>query len=112
MKGAFSKFGSDLDPATQAQLKRGERLVEILKQGQYEPMPVEKQIAIIFIAAQGLLDTIDAEKVEDYSREILERLDRKVGDGLKSITESGVMSDEVAEAIKAEALDLAKVYAA
>jgi F-type H+/Na+-transporting ATPase subunit alpha len=71
---AFSKFGSDLDAATQRQLRRGERLVEILKQGEYEPMPVEQQVAIIYVATKGLLDRVPVEKVRAFETEYLERL--------------------------------------
>ena len=60
---AFAKFGSDLDKATLSQLTRGERMVEILKQNQYVPMDVEKQIAIIFAASKGQLDDLDIEAV-------------------------------------------------
>ena len=109
---AFSKFGSDLDPATQAQLRRGERLVEILKQGQFEPRPVEHQVAVIFIAGQGLLDKVPTDQIGEYSKQIIERLERKHGDALKSIRESGVMSEETAEAIRKEAEELASVFAA
>ncbi|MGD8414665.1 MAG: F0F1 ATP synthase subunit alpha [Candidatus Latescibacterota bacterium] len=109
---AFSKFGSDLDPATQAQLRRGERLVEVLKQGQYEPMPVEQQIATIYVATKGLIDKVPVDKISEFSRELLERLDRKHGDALSAIASSGVMSDETAEVITREAEDLTKVYSA
>jgi F-type H+-transporting ATPase subunit alpha len=109
---AFSKFGSDLDPATLAQLRRGERLVEILKQGQYAPMPVEQQIAVIYIASQGLLDKVAVDRIGDYSREVVERLERKHGEMLSSIVKTGVMSQEAADAIRTEAEDLATVYTA
>jgi F-type H+-transporting ATPase subunit alpha len=109
---AFSKFGSDLDPATQQQLHRGERLVEILKQGQFEPMTVEEQVVIIYIASQGLLDGIDIAKIGEYSREVLDRLVRKHGDAIKSIASTKVMSDETAALIRTEAEDLSTVYAA
>jgi len=108
---AFSKFGSDLDPATQAQLRRGERLVETLKQSQYEPMPVENQIAVIYVAAQGLLDKMPVEKIGEFQKELLSRLHLKQAKVLKSIVETGVMSDEAAEVIRSEAEELAVVYA-
>ena len=63
---AFAKFGSDLDKATQDQLTRGERMVEILKQNQYVPMDVEKQIAIIYAGTKGFLDEIEAEQMDDF----------------------------------------------
>ena len=59
---AFAQFGSDLDQATQKQLNRGQRLVEILKQPQYQPLPVEKQVAIIFAATNGYLDAVPVEQ--------------------------------------------------
>ena len=71
---AFAKFGSDLDKNTQAQLTRGERMVEILKQGQYVPMDVEKQVAIIFAASKGYLDKIPLDKVIDYESGLFDYL--------------------------------------
>src|SRR5262249_43524472 len=67
---AFAQFGSDLDKATQAQLNRGRRLVEILKQPQYQPLPVEKQVAIIFAATKGYLDAVPVEEVRRYEEEL------------------------------------------
>ena len=67
---AFAQFGSDLDPATQAQLARGERLVEILKQGQYEPLAVEKQIIIIYAATKGFLDGYPVNVLGRYEEEL------------------------------------------
>ena len=66
---AFAQFGSDLDKATQAQLTRGARLVEILKQPQYEPLPVERQIALIFAGTNGYLDTIPVSDVRAFEVE-------------------------------------------
>jgi len=109
---AFSKFGSDLDPATQAQLLRGARLVEILKQGQYEPMSVEQQIAIIFVASSGMLDKIPLDRILELQEELLERLGRKHGDAMASIASSGVMDDDVKAAITAEATELVNVFSA
>src|SRR5207247_3804523 len=63
---AFAQFGSDLDKATQTQLARGQRMVEILKQGQYTPLPVEKQVVIIFAGTQGLLDNLPVDAVRDF----------------------------------------------
>ena len=65
---AFSQFGSDLDKATQAQLARGQRLTEILKQGQYQPLPFSKQILIIFAGTQGLLDDMPIEQLRDFEK--------------------------------------------
>ncbi|HET6567373.1 MAG TPA: F0F1 ATP synthase subunit alpha [Rhodothermales bacterium] len=108
---AFSKFGSDLDPATQRQLRRGERLVEILKQGQYQPVPVENQIAIIFVATQGLLDRVPVQRVREFERELIERLTLRHGDTMAEIRDTGKMSDQAADTIRHEATELADVYA-
>ena len=91
---AFAKFGSDLDKATLAQLTRGERMVEILKQNQYVPMDVEKQVAIIFTASKGHLDDIPAEKVSDFETGLLEYLDANAADSLASIVNEGKITDE------------------
>ena len=107
---AFSKFGSDLDPATQRQLRRGERLVEVLKQGQYQPYSVEKQVAIIYVATQGILDKVPASRVKEFETQYLERLEMKHSDLLTDIRSSGKVSDENAELLKKEANDLASVF--
>ena len=66
---AFAQFGSDLDKATQRQLTRGERMVEILKQGQYVPMPLEKQVAIIFAGTQGYLDDVPVDELAAWEED-------------------------------------------
>jgi len=72
---AFSKFGSDLDKATLAQLRRGQRLIEILKQGQYVPIPVAKQVFIIFMANHGLLDQVEIKDIARVEEELYATLD-------------------------------------
>jgi F-type H+-transporting ATPase subunit alpha len=102
---AFAKFGSDLDKATLAQLTRGERMVEILKQGQYVPMDVEKQVAIIFGASKGHLDELPVEQVADFESGLFEYLDANAGDALASIVSEGKISDETAEALDKAIVD-------
>ena len=97
---AFSKFGSDLDKSTKAQLDRGARLVEILKQGQYVPIPVEKQVAIIFLGTQGLLDTVAADDIRRFEEEFLEMLEHKNPDILKVIAESGTLEADTVAKLK------------
>ena len=92
---AFAKFGSDLDKNTQAQLTRGERMVEILKQGQYVPMPVEKQVAIIFAASKGHLDSVPAEKVSEFESNLFDYLEANNSEELKAIVKEGSISDEL-----------------
>ena len=72
---AFAQFGSDLDKSSQAQLNRGKRLVEILKQPQYSPLPVEKQIGIIFAATNGLLDDLPVEECRAFEAEFYKFID-------------------------------------
>ena len=94
---AFAKFGSDLDAATQQQLRRGERLVEILKQGQYEPVQFEQQIAIIFAATNGYLDKLPVSVLGRFEKEMNEFLDMKHSDLLPQIAKEKVITDEIKE---------------
>jgi F-type H+-transporting ATPase subunit alpha len=84
---AFAQFGSDLDKSSQAQLNRGKRLVEILKQPQYKPIPVEKQIAIIFAATRGLLDDLAVEDCRAFEAELYKFLDNSKPGILNTIRE-------------------------
>jgi F-type H+-transporting ATPase subunit alpha len=90
---AFSKFGSDLDAATLAVLNKGAKNVEILKQGLHSPMPVEKQIAIIYCGAKGLLKGIPASHVRDFEVEYLQFLEVKYPEILKKLKE-GILDEE------------------
>ena len=97
---AFAKFGSDLDKATLSQLTRGERMVEILKQNQYVPMDVEKQIAIIFAASKGQLDDLDIEEISDFETGLFEYLDANASDSLASIVNEGTISEDIGEKLE------------
>jgi F-type H+-transporting ATPase subunit alpha len=92
---AFSQFASDLDKATQAQLARGSRLVEALKQGQYEPVPVEKQILIIFAVSNGYLDDYPVESVRKYEKEMNTFLDSKYPELLGEIRTKRELTDDI-----------------
>ena len=96
---AFAKFGSDLDKSTLAQLTRGERMVEILKQNQYVPMDVEKQVAIIFAASRGYLDDIAADKVDEFESGLFDYLDANASEQLKIIRDEGDISEENSDAL-------------
>ena len=102
---AFAKFGSDLDKATLAQLTRGERMVEILKQNQYVPMDVEKQVAIIFAASKGHLDDLPVDQIADFERGLFEYLDANAADSLASIVSDGKITDETAEMLEKAIVD-------
>jgi len=107
---AFSKFGSDLDPSTQRQLRRGERLVEILKQDQYDPMPVEEQVVIIYVAVEGMLDPVPLDAIGEFEQELLERMQVRHSDALAEIRETKKLSDEVKETIRQEAEELVDIH--
>jgi len=96
---AFAQFGSDLDRATQLQLARGQRMVEILKQGQYRPLPVEKQVAIIFAGTQGLLDDLPVDAMRDFETHFFGWLERKAPGILTEIREKREISDTLRESL-------------
>ena len=97
---AFSKFGSDLDKATLAQLTRGRAMVEVLKQNQYVPMSVENQVAIIFAGSEGFLDDVPLEKVSEFETGLLEYLGSNYVTVLDSIREAGELSEEKRDELK------------
>ena len=101
---AFAQFGSDLDKATLQQLNRGRRLVEVLKQPQYQPMPAEKEVMILFAGANGYLDELPEEAVFDYEKQMIEFMDAKHPDLLKEIKDQSDISDDLDGKLKA-ALD-------
>jgi len=92
---AFAQFGSDLDKATQRQLTRGERMVEILKQGQYVPMSNEKQVAIIFAASKGFLDPVPVEDVAQWEIDFHAYMAENHSGVMHAIAESGKLDDQV-----------------
>jgi F-type H+/Na+-transporting ATPase subunit alpha len=98
---AFAKFGSDLDKATLQQLRRGSRLIELLKQGQYVPMTVEKQVVSIFSGTNGFLDEIPAEHVQRFESEMLEMMELKHSDLLAAIAEKKDLTEELVAQLKA-----------
>ncbi|MGC8865759.1 MAG: F0F1 ATP synthase subunit alpha [Bacteroidales bacterium] len=106
---AFSKFGSDLDAATIAVLEKGKRNVEILKQGLHHPMPVEKQIAIIFCGTNNLLRNVPLNRIKDFEDEYLTYLETNHKDVLESIR-MGQLTDELAAQLKSIAEKLVKRY--
>ena len=106
---AFSKFGSDLDASTLAVLNKGARNVEILKQGQYAPIPIEKQVAIIYCGTMGLLKDIPKEKVKSFEVEYLELLDLKYRDILDKLRD-GVLNDDITKTLEKVASELVIKY--
>lgn len=92
---AFAQFGSDLDAATQQQLLRGSRLVEVLKQGQYSPLSVQKQVAVIFAATNGYLDDVPTNRIKAFEEQFLSHLESSHSDVLNEIVTKKVISDEL-----------------
>ncbi len=107
---AFSKFGSDLDAATKAVLDKGARNVEILKQPQYSPMPVEDQVAIIFCGTKGLLQKVPVDKVHNFESEFLFFLHQNHAPVLENLR-NGKLVDQDLDILKNVALDMAEKYA-
>ena len=95
----FAQFGTELDKASQAQLDRGERLTEVLKQDQYSPLPVEKQILIIYAGNRGFLDEFEVEQIKEYEEKLYEFFEKEQATLLKKIAEKREISADLDEAI-------------
>jgi F-type H+-transporting ATPase subunit alpha len=108
---AFAQFGSDLDAATQRLLARGARLTELLKQPQFQPMPVEEQVASIFAGTQGFLDTVETKDVVRYEAALLSFLRSEKPDILKKIRDTKTLDDDTAAALKAALGEFGKTFA-
>lgn len=106
---AFSKFGSDLDATTLAILNKGAKNVQILKQAQYSPVPVEKQIAIIYCGTMGLLKDVPVHEVKKFESEFLELLELKHRDVLDNLRD-GILNNEITKVLETVALELAINY--
>jgi len=98
---AFAQFGSDLDKATQAQLNRGRRLVEILKQPQYQPLAVEKQVIIVYAATKGFIDPVAIEDVRRYEEDLYRFLEARHPRVLTGIAEKKILDDELRALVEA-----------
>ena len=108
---AFAQFGSDLDKATQARLARGERMMEVLKQGQYRPMPVQDQVMVIFTAVNGYLDDLPVERLAKFEEDFLKFIHSIKPEIGKEIAQKGAMSDGLIEQLKAAVLEFKKMFA-
>src|SRR6185437_15987032 len=97
---AFAQFGSDLDKATQAQLARGQRLTEILKQPQYQPMDVEKQVLVIWAATNGYTDDVAIEDVRRFETGLLKFVENSHQGLLSAIAEKKSLTDEIKDGLK------------
>jgi F-type H+-transporting ATPase subunit alpha len=107
---AFAQFGSDLDAKTQAQLERGKRLYEIFKQPQYSPIPVEVQVAILWVAQNGFVDDVPVDKVKDFQAKLTDCLTTRKTELLGKISREQALSDELIAALKATATEFKQSY--
>ena len=109
---AFAQFGSDLDKATQAQLNRGARLVEVLKQPQYMPLSVEKQVLVIYAGGNGYLDGIATSEVRRYEDELFRFMESRHGGTMKTLADKKTIDDTLKPAIEAALKEFASQFAA
>ena len=106
---AFSKFGSDLDATTKSTIDKGVRNVEILKQGQYSPVPVEKQVAIIYCGTKGLLRDVPVNKVKEFEVEFISNLEAQHKSTLESLRK-GIIDESVTSVLEKVASELSPKY--
>jgi len=106
----FAQFGSDLDKATQLQLSRGVRLVEILKQPQFQPMSLSKQVVILFAGTRGFLDKYEIEKLKDYEPQLLSFIESKHPEIIREIEEKKIISPELEKKMKDILMEFDSVF--
>ncbi|MGB8318769.1 MAG: F0F1 ATP synthase subunit alpha [Ignavibacteriaceae bacterium] len=107
---AFAKFGSDLDKSTQRTLAKGARLVELLKQGQYNPVPVEKQVVSIFLGTNGYMDKVPVHEIKRYEKEALEYIEVKHNNIFEKIKKEKQLSDQTISEIKKAAEEFSGIF--
>lgn len=107
---AFTKFGSDMDPVTKAILDKGRKNVELLIQPQFDPMPIEKQVAIIYVGTHGLLASVPENKVYDFEKKFLSMLEVKYQQEVLDVLKQGILNDDVEAKIKEVASNVATQY--
>ena len=109
---AFAQFGSDLDPASQRLLHRGERLTEMLKQNQYEPLPIEKEVLIIFAANEGYFDKLEVDQIKPFERELYAFFDSRHKEMLDEIKTKREMTDDLRKRLIAALDQFQQTFAA
>ncbi|MGA3029492.1 MAG: F0F1 ATP synthase subunit alpha [Candidatus Limnocylindrales bacterium] len=107
---AFAQFASDLDKATRDQLTRGEKLSEVIKQPQYQPVPVERQVAILYVATKGLLDDIPTTRVRDFEAQFTHFLDTQRSGVMKNLAATKTLDDDTAAALEAAAVEFRQTF--
>jgi F-type H+-transporting ATPase subunit alpha len=107
---AFAQFGSDLDAKTQAQIERGKRIMEVFKQPPYDPIPVEIQVAVLWVAQNGFTDDVPVDKVKDFQTKLTEFLTTRQGELLATIRKEMALSDPLTAKLKAAATEFKQTY--
>jgi F-type H+-transporting ATPase subunit alpha len=107
---AFAQFGSDLDAKTQAMLERGKRIVELFKQNQFQPMPVEVQVAVLWAAQNNFMDDVPVEKIKDFQAKLVDYYNTRCADLLKKILAEKAISDAIAGELKAAITQFKQTY--
>jgi F-type H+-transporting ATPase subunit alpha len=109
-KAAFAQFGSDLDKATLAQLNRGERMVELLKQGQFQPMPMEQQVIIIYAGTNGFVDDYPVAVLGRYEQELLSFMKSRKADLVATLASTGKLEGDVEKQLRDALTEFAKQF--
>jgi F-type H+/Na+-transporting ATPase subunit alpha len=107
---AFAQFGSDLDAKTQAQIERGKRIMEVFKQPPYDPIPVEMQVAVLWVAQNGFMDDVPVENVKDFQSKLMEFLTTRRAALLAKIQKEMALSDTLTGELKAAATEFKQTY--
>jgi F-type H+-transporting ATPase subunit alpha len=107
---AFAQFGSDLDPKTQAQIERGKRIVEVFKQPQYRPLPVEMQVAVLWAAQNGYFDDVPVEKVKDCQNKLSDYLTNRKAELMSRIAKEKALSDTLTADLKTAVMEFKQTY--
>ena len=107
---AFAQFGSDLDASTQRQLNRGERLMELLKQPQYQPLPVHQQVIAIYAGSRGYMDEVEVSDIAKYTQDLVRYVETAHSEAIKPIVETGAWNDDIENALKAAIADFQASY--
>ncbi|PIE81815.1 MAG: F0F1 ATP synthase subunit alpha [Chloroflexi bacterium] len=107
---AFAQFGSDLDASTQRQLNRGERLMELLKQPQYQPLPVHQQVIAIYAGSRGYMDEVEVSNIAKYAQDLVRYIETAHSEAIRPIVEKGAWNDNIENALKAAIEDFQASY--
>jgi F-type H+-transporting ATPase subunit alpha len=106
----FAQFGSDLDAGTQAQLERGKRIVELFKQTQHNPLPVEVQVAVLWTAQNGFVDNVPVNKIKDFQAKLTDYMTSRKADLMGRIAREKVLSNALVNDLKAAVTEFKQTY--